>query len=102
MNKLKAKEVQLENAISMLGEASNQVKYLSREVKKGLATPKQLQEAIDRVKRQGYELKIIHAEAKILSGYERITFSDVAPSSLKTSPLYILIGIFALAYLVMS
>ena len=100
MDKLQAKEAELETAIKDMEYASTSVKRLSADVKSGLIPKNQLENAIDDLKKKGGALKILHAEAKILSGYERVTFEDIAPSQKGKSITWVLIGAIALGYLV--
>jgi hypothetical protein len=100
MSKLKHKELELEKAINDMKQASSSVKQLSADVKNGLVPKSKLEDAIDNLKKQGGNLKIIHAEAKILSGYESVTFNDIAPSNKKNNIMWSLIALIALGYLV--
>ena len=102
MSKLQSKKLELNRAIAGIEAASAKVKKLSEAVKKGALSPKELENAIFDLKRKGSKLKIIHAETKILSGYEHVPFNDVAPKTDNQLKLWVVIALIALLYIVLA
>lgn len=101
MDKKTGNKAALESAVKQLEMSSTKVKELSKEVENGLAPKSALNNEIERLKKLGGKVKFLQAEARVLAGWEPITFNDVTPPKpVFKNLVYILIALLALGYLV--
>lgn len=100
MDRKQLKEIELENATAAMQKTSSIVKQLSEEVKRGMASKVELEQAMQRLRDEASAVKIKQQETKILSGWEVAKLGDTAfPKEKNNNIYYIIITVVALWYL---
>lgn len=86
--KYQAKESQLDAATTKMEEAVAVVKNLSKSVKIGTVTKKELEQAVDDLKNKARKVELLSAESKMLSGFAAV--KEFLPNEKKVSGIWIL------------
>jgi hypothetical protein len=98
MNKRLLKEQELNQATDAMEKMVLSVKSLSKSVERGIVTKAELQQEIDKLKKQGDRVKILSAEVKMFG--EWVPMGETLPSSPMKNKLLILASLIVLLYLV--
>jgi len=98
------KEAELNAALAKMERASASVKKVTADVKKGVAIKSDLEQAILKLKEIGSKVKLLSVESKVLNGWEPHRLGD-DDSTLPTgaiNPLWVIVGVVALLYLLQA
>lgn len=96
-NKKKLKEQELNYAVDEMEKLSSRVKNVTKSVKLGTATKRELYTAVEDLKVQGDKVKILSAETKMLGDWKRLGEDLPKPGINK---FLIIISLLALVYIV--
>ena len=101
MDRRQLKEIELNEATARMLQIAAQVKELTKEVKEGIATKKDLSNAVTSLQDQSNKVKILQAETKVLSGWEIVQIGEEdLPKTKNNSLVWIIIAIVCSVYLV--
>jgi hypothetical protein len=98
MNNRLRKEQELNRATDEMEKTVLSVKGLSKSVEQGIVTKAELQQELDKLKKQGNRVKILSAEVKMFG--EWVPMGETLPNPSIKNKLLILASLIVLLYLV--